>query len=70
MKHKQNASNVKILLKVVEEMEETQELKKQIRDLEVELDWADSQIDDYKYISNLENRLDFLYEKFDKLDEK
>lgn len=70
MKHKQNASNVKILLKVGEEMEETQELKKQIRDLEVELDWADSQIDDYKYISNLENRLDFLYEKFDKLDEK
>jgi len=70
MKHKQNASNVKILLKVGEEMEETQELKKQIRDLEVELDWADSQIDDYKYISNLENRLDFLYEKFDKLEEK
>jgi uncharacterized protein YlxW (UPF0749 family) len=71
MKHKQNELNVKTLLKVDKEREEMQELKQEIRDLEAELDWADSQAaDDYKYISNLENRLDLLYEKFDKLDAK
>jgi len=47
------------------------EVQKEIRDLEMELDFAESQAsDDYKYISNLENRLDNLYEKFNQLDEQ
>lgn len=66
---KKSTQNSEILLKVQEEQEEIQELNKEIRDLEAELDWAESQAsDDYKYISNLENRLDALYEKYNLLD--
>lgn len=59
----------KVLHKVQEEQEEIKETEKEIRDLEAELDWAESQAsDDYKYITNLEHRLDKLYEKYNKMD--
>ena len=51
--------------------EQITEVQKQIRSIEAELDWAESQAtEDYKYITNLESRLDNLYEKFNQLDEK
>jgi len=59
----------KVLHKVQEEQEEMKEIQKQIRDIEAELDWAESQApDDYKYITNLEHRLDKLYDKYNKMD--
>jgi vacuolar-type H+-ATPase subunit I/STV1 len=66
-------SQINELLGEVKKMKNTQiiDVQKQIRDLEAELEWAESQAtEDYKYISNLENRLDDLYEKFSQLDEK
>ena len=66
-------SQINELLGEVKKMKDTQiiDVQKQIRDLEAELEWAESQAtEDYKYISNLENRLDDLYEKFSQLDEK
>lgn len=70
-KDKIEIENSKILFKVQEEEEEIKEVQKEIRDLEMELDFAESQAsDDYKYISNIENRLDNLYEKFNQLDEQ
>jgi len=70
-KDKIEIENSKILFKVQEEEEEMKEVQKEIRDLEMELDFAESQAsDDYKYISNIENRLDNLYEKFNQLDEQ
>ena len=59
----------KALNRVQEEREEIKEIEKEIRDLEAELDWAESQAqDDYKYITHLERRLDELYEKYNQMD--
>jgi len=61
----------KELMKPQEEEEEYREIQKEIRHLEAELDWADSQAsDDYKYITHLENRLDKLYERVNALEER
>ena len=57
------------LLKVQQEQEQIKELEKEINDLEMELDWADSQSpEDYKYITHLEHRLDKLYDEYNKID--
>ena len=60
---------IKNLLKVQEESEQIKEVEKEIRDLEAEIDWAESQAsNDYKYITHLEHRLDELYDKYNQMD--
>lgn len=41
-------------------------LQKQIKELEMELEWAENQTpDDYKFIKNLEKQIDELYQELD-----
>jgi len=48
----------------------TRELTKQARHLEIELDYIESkEPHNYKYITNLEKRIDELYKEIDKVDE-
>ena len=62
--------NFNIMSKVQEDIEKFRELNKQIRELEMELEWADSQSNDYKYISQLEKQIDALYAELDKYEDK
>ena len=58
--------NFDILMKVQEQEEEINALKKHIRDLEMELEFMYvREPNEIKYISNLENTIDQLYEKLD-----
>jgi len=58
--------NFDILMKVQEQEEEINDLKKHIRDLEMELEFMYvREPNEIKYISNLENTIDQLYEKLD-----
>lgn len=67
MKDKLKKEQIEQLLKVQEQQEEVKEIEKQIRDLEAELDWAESQrSNDYKYIVGIEKKLDELYEQYNK----
>lgn len=55
--------------KVQENIEKFREINKQINDLEIELEWADNQSNDYKYISQLEKQIDALYMELDKYED-
>ena len=60
--------NHKILSKVQEEKDKINDLKKHIRDLEMELEFMYvREPNEIKYISNLENTIDQLYEKLDSI---
>lgn len=60
--------NFDILMKVQEQEEEINDLKKHIRDLEMELEFMYvREPNEIKYISNLENTIDQLYEKLDSI---
>ena len=60
--------NHKILSKVQEQQEEINDLRKAIRDLEMELEFMYvREPNEIKYIINLENSIDELYEKLDKI---
>lgn len=60
--------NFDILMKVQEQEEEINALKKHIRDLEMELEFMYvREPNEIKYISNLENTIDELYEKLDSI---
>lgn len=60
--------NHKILSKVQEQQEEINDLKKAIKDLEMELEFMYvREPNEIKYIINLENSIDELYEKLDKI---
>ena len=60
--------NFDILMKVQEQEEEINDLKKHIRDLEMELEFMYvREPNEIKYISNLENTIDELYEKLDSI---
>jgi predicted nucleic acid-binding Zn-ribbon protein len=53
------------------QQEETNDLRKAIKDLEMELDFMYSrEPDEIKYISSLENQIDELYEKLDKISDE
>lgn len=57
-----------ILMKVQEQEEEVNDLKKQIRELEMELEFMYvREPNEIKYISNLENTIDELYKKLDSI---
>lgn len=63
--------NQKILSKVQEQQEEIVDLRKAIRDLEMELEFMYSrEPDEIKYISSLEKQIDELYEKLDKISDE
>ena len=63
--------NHKILSKVQEQQEEIVDLRKAIRDLEMELEFMYSrEPDEIKYISSLEKQIDELYEKLDKISDE
>ena len=62
--------NFNIMSKVQEDIEKFRELNKQIRELEMELEWADNQSNDYQYISQLEKRIDALYAELDKYEDQ
>lgn len=63
--------NQKILSKVQEQQEEIIDLRKAIRDLEMELEFMYSrEPDEIKYISSLEKQIDELYEKLDKISDE
>jgi predicted nucleic acid-binding Zn-ribbon protein len=63
--------NQKILSKVQEQQEEIVDLRKAIRDLEMELEFMYSrEPDEIKYISSLEKQIDELYEKLDKINDE
>ena len=62
--------NFNIMSKVQEDIEKFRELNKQINDLEIELEWAENQSNDYKYISELEKRIDALYMELDKYEDQ
>jgi predicted nucleic acid-binding Zn-ribbon protein len=63
--------NHKILSKVQGQQEETNDLRKAIRDLEMELEFMYSrEPDEIKYISSLEKSIDELYEKLDKISDE
>ena len=48
----------------------TRELQKQARHLEIELDYIESkEPHNYKYITNLEKRIDEVYKEIDRVDE-
>jgi hypothetical protein len=50
--------------------DEMNDIKKSIRHLEIELDYMESSDpNNYKYIRNLEGKIDELYEKWEDLDE-
>ena len=56
----------KILSKVQEEKDKITNLWKEIKDLEMELEWMYSrEPDEMKYIMHLEKRVDALYEEVD-----
>ena len=57
-----------ILMKVQEQEEEVNDLKKQIRELEMELEFMYvREPNEIKYISSLEKTIDELYEKLDSI---
>lgn len=57
-----------ILMKVQEQKEEVNDLKKQIRELEMELEFMYvREPNEIKYISSLEKTIDKLYEKLDSI---
>jgi predicted methyltransferase MtxX (methanogen marker protein 4) len=59
----------KILSKVQEEKDKIIDLHKEIRDLEMELEFMHSrEPDEVKYIMYLEKRIDALYEEADAID--
>lgn len=63
--------NHKILSKVQEQQEERNDLRKAIKDLEMELEFMYSrEPDEIKYISSLEKQIDELYEKLDKISDE
>ena len=63
--------NHKILSKVQEQQEEINDLKKAIKDLEMELEFMYvREPNEIKYISNLEKSVDELYEKLDKISDE
>jgi predicted nucleic acid-binding Zn-ribbon protein len=56
---------------VQEQQEEIVDLRKAIRDLEMELEFMYSrEPDEIKYISSLEKQIDELYEKLDKINDE
>ena len=58
------------LLKEEEIKQEMDDIKKSIRHLEIELDYIENkEPHNYKYIRNLENRIDKFHEQWEKLDE-
>ena len=58
------------LLKEEEVQQEIADIKKAIRHLEIELDYIENkEPHNYKYIRNLENRIDEFHEQWEKLDE-
>ena len=58
------------LLKEEEIKQEIDDIKKSIRHLEIELDYIENtEPHNYKYIRNLENRIDEFHEQWEKLDE-
>jgi predicted RNase H-like nuclease (RuvC/YqgF family) len=60
--------NFDILMKVQEQEEEINDLKKHIRDLEMELEFMYvREPNEIKYISSLENTIDQLYKKLDSI---
>lgn len=60
--------NFKILSKVQELQEEVNDLNKQIRELEMELEFMYvREPNEIKYISSLEKTIDELYEKLDSI---
>ena len=59
----------KILSKVQEEKDKIIDLHKEIKDLEMELEWMHSrEPDEVKYIMHLEKRIDALYEEMDAIE--
>ena len=59
----------KILSKVQEEKDKIIDLHKEIKDLEMELEWMHSrEPDEVKYIMHLEKRIDALYELADEIE--
>tara|TARA_B000000475_G_C15692524_1_gene322881 strand:+ start:171 stop:380 length:210 start_codon:yes stop_codon:yes gene_type:complete len=59
----------KILSKVQEEKDKISDLFKEIKDLEMELEWMHSrEPDEVKYIMHLEKRIDALYEEMDAIE--
>ena len=55
-------------LKKEEELKlEIDDLKRSIRHLEIELDYEESQSNNYKYIRSLEKKIDDQYKKLDEL---
>lgn len=55
-------------LKKEEELRlEIDDLKRSIRHLEIELDYEESQSNNYKYIRSLEQKIDDQYKKLDEL---
>ena len=60
--------DVDILMKVQEQEEEINDLKKEIRELEMELEFMYvREPNEIKYISSLENTIDQLYKKLDSI---
>jgi chromosome segregation ATPase len=58
------------LLKEEEVQQEIADIKKAIRHLEIELDYIENkEPHNYKYIRNLENKIDEFHEQWEKLDE-
>lgn len=59
----------KILSKVQEEKDKIIDLHKEIKDLEMELEWMHSrEPDEVKYIMHLEKRIDALYDQVDAIE--
>jgi len=59
----------KILSKVQEEKDKIIDLFKEIKDLEMELEWMHSrEPDEVKYIMHLEKRIDALYDQVDAIE--
>ena len=60
--------NQKIISKVQEEQDKINDLKKHIRDLEMELEFMYMrEPNEVRYISDLENKVDKLYEELDSI---
>lgn len=60
--------NHKILSKVQEEKDKINELKKHIKDLEMELEFLYvREPNEVRYISDIENKVDELYEELDSI---
>jgi predicted nuclease with TOPRIM domain len=58
------------LVREEEIKQEMDDIKKSIRHLEIELDYIENkEPHNYKYIRNLENKIDELYNQWEKLDE-